>query len=99
MATLYIKEYQKMKHDDKGFLIGPGVLVAQQKVTISGTTAQSSALDAKTQFVVLEADVPCQYTYGSNPTATATSLYLSANNRILEASFAQSDKFAVITQQ
>lgn len=100
MATLYIKEYQLMKKDDQGFLIGPGPLITQQKVTIAGTSAQSSALNGKTKFVILESDIPCQYAVGTNPTADTNSQFLSANNRLLEPVVGNETlKIAVITQQ
>ena len=100
MATLYIKEYQSMKKEDQGYMSGPGPLITQQKVTIAGTSAQSAALNGKTKFVIIESDIPCQYEIGANPTASATSRYLSANNRMLEPDvIGGTSKIAVITQQ
>jgi len=49
------------------------------KVTMSGSSAQSSAIGANIQYVRLAADAACHYEIGVNPTATTSTVYLPAN--------------------
>jgi len=77
MATLYIEEYQEMGQDHKGNAIPGGkVLITNQKFSVSGTSAQSAALNASTRFVRLVADATIQWKEGENPTADSNSRYL-----------------------
>lgn len=103
MATIYIEEYQYMERDGKGAVIGPGNLVTKQKVTVAGTSAQSSAFDPKTRFLIVETDTVCQFEIGTNPTADGDSQFLSANNRKLVPTPLNTNgsqqKLAVINQQ
>ena len=83
MATLQITEFEKL-----GNVIGSGaaqvapldLALATQTVTISGTSAQSTALNARTKYVRLETDTRCAVTAGADPTATATMTALDANS-------------------
>lgn len=99
MATLYIEEYQSLHRDAQGAVSPiPGELVTTQKVTISGSTAASSAVQQHTRYVCLTSDTACQFEVAANPTASGTSRYLAANvPRFLPIRGAQ--KIAVITQQ
>lgn len=103
MATIYIEEYQHMKEDGKGNIIGPGVLVAAHKVAIGVASAQSAVFNDKTRFLIVESDTVCQFEIGINPTANGNSQYLSANNRKLIALPANTNgseqRLAVIDQQ
>jgi hypothetical protein len=45
-------------------------------ITMSGTSAQSSAIGANIQYVRLVADANCHYEIGVNPTATTSTVYL-----------------------
>jgi hypothetical protein len=45
-------------------------------ITMSGTSAQSSAIGANIQYVRLVADANCHYEIGANPTATTSTVYL-----------------------
>lgn len=66
-----------------------------QKVAISGSSAQSSAVSSTTNCVRLCADTDCFVAIGSNPTATSSSFYLPAKvPQVLGCS--PSDKVAVI---
>lgn len=51
---------------------------ASQNVTTSGTSAQSAALGGNTLIVRLIATTDCRVAFGANPTATATSMLLTA---------------------
>ena len=66
-----------------------------QKVSISGTSAQSSALGATTKSVRLVADTDCWIVIGENPTATTSSVYIPAKE-ICVFGCSPSQKVAVI---
>ena len=99
MATLYIEEYQDVGKDEDGNIMPiPGALVTNQKVTIAGTSAQSAAFNSRTKYLTILTDTACQFVTGSNPTASATSLFCPAN---FSRSFQLKDghtKIAVISQ-
>jgi hypothetical protein len=83
MATLYVTEFSRIERQD-GL---PGAIVqiaqqppvAEQTVSISGTSAQSSAFNANTRFVRLHTDAICSVEFGTNPTATTAKARLAAN--------------------
>lgn len=52
--------------------------VTTSKVTMSGSSAQSSAMGASIQYARLVSDANCHYAIGTNPTATTSSVYLPA---------------------
>lgn len=52
--------------------------LVDQTVTISGTSAQSSAFNEQTAVVRVQADFPCFLLFGSNPTATTSKMPLAA---------------------
>ena len=99
MATLYIEEYDALPRDANGndLPILP-VAVTNQKVTIAGTSAQSSAVNSKTKWVRLKTDTACQFAIGSNPTASGTSMFLPAGS-VEDREVRTGDKIAVISQQ
>lgn len=91
MASLYITE----------FLLGSKQLpfpqlppVAEQKVTIGGTSAQSAVLTG--EVVQLEADAACSVKVGADPTAAATNMRIPANVPLYFC-VSPGDKIAVIT--
>lgn len=82
MSTLYISEY-----DDIGYDVGGTILpiateppVAEQTVSISGSSTQSSAFNASTRFIRVHTDAICSILIGSNPTATASKKRLRADH-------------------
>lgn len=81
MATLYITELEEQGRDGNNQLAPAPQLppVAQQTVAVGAGSIQSAALNARTRMVRLVSDVACSIDVGANPTATATSLRLSAN--------------------
>lgn len=97
MATLYISEFV-----DAGRFAGNNVSVAkepclvEQTVAIGGTSTQSSAFNSNTQLVRLHTDAICSVKFGTNPTATATTKRLAANQTEYFA-VAPGLKVAVIT--
>lgn len=81
MATLYISEYTAASF----FLSGKELQVtqepptAEQTVSISGTSAQSSAFGASTRIIRVHTDAICSILVGSNPTATTAKKRLPAD--------------------
>jgi hypothetical protein len=77
----------------QGFqVITPGTY---QKVTTSGTSAQSSATQGTTTIVQLYADQDCYVAFGSNPTATTSTMFLPLG-QILYVGVTPGHKIAVI---
>jgi hypothetical protein len=52
--------------------------LAEQTVSVGGTSAQSSAFNARTQVVRVHTDVICSIRFGVNPTATTTAARMAA---------------------
>lgn len=83
MALVYITEYSIMARDEKGIAVPVPVepaLVDQTPVAISGSSVQSAAFNADTKFVRIHTDAVCSIKFGSNPTASANSQRLGAND-------------------
>ncbi len=81
MATLWIAEFENLPEDDKGNIIPIAPLsrtMGKQQVTYTAS-AQSAALNPKTNYVRLVADAVCHVLGGENPTATADDLRMAAN--------------------
>ncbi len=72
---LYVTEYAEIGKDTLGRLLSCAQepALAEQKITISASSAQSAAFNANTRFVRLHTDVACSVVFGSDPTATADS--------------------------
>lgn len=100
MAVLYVTEYAAI-----GILQGGRVIQAplepplvEQVVAIGGSSTQSQAFNAKTAFIELHTDAICSVSIGINPTATATTRRMAANQTTDRAvPLGQSFKVAVIT--
>jgi hypothetical protein len=86
LSSLYISEYQYAAYS-QGPAIGAGdgvpcglePQITTQVIPISGTSAQSAALNPLTHFVRLHTDSVCSVAFGANPTATTSSMRLAAN--------------------
>lgn len=81
MPTLYITEFEGRAQGAGGAASGAMPLppVAEQIVAIGAASAASAALGPTTRFVRLIADAACSIAVGTNPTATAAKMRLSAN--------------------
>ena len=98
MAKLYIEEYETLAATPlKGQVQAPGTLLAIQQVTISGTSAQSAALNARTRFVVLTTDTTCWFHEAANPTAIAATHRLLPPNTPRGFGVTAGNKIAAIT--
>lgn len=70
--------------------------VAEQTVAIGGASTQSSAFNAKTHLVRVHTDAICSIAFGSDPTATTSTMRLAADTtEYFEVQ--PGDKIAVIT--
>ena len=81
MATLYITEFSAQARDAAGYVmpIAAEPPAANQTVAIGGASVQSSAFNALTGMVRIHTDAICSIEFGTNPTATATTRRLAAN--------------------
>lgn len=83
MALLNIAEFDRVPT-----VLGPdGVPIAQlypvvvpQVVAVGGASVQSTAMNAKTQFVRLKTDLRCAVRAGADPTAVTTDVILDAGD-------------------
>jgi hypothetical protein len=81
MAVLYITEFAQLMpavvgHQGQIAMQPP---LAEQHVAIGGGSVQSSAFNSQTRLVRLHADAICSIEFGTNPTATANTARMSAN--------------------
>ena len=91
MPSLYIAEYEQIVDTTVGKAIAPQCPPhAEQKLTISGVSAPSAALHARTKFVRLHSDAVCSVAFSNDPAATPTA---SAANARLAAN--QTEYFGV----
>lgn len=98
MAYLYITELKSLRKDRNGLVPQICALppIAEQRVAIGGTSAQSAALNAETRMVRVIADAICSVAVGPNPTATTSTMRLAADS--VEYFFVNpTDKIAVIS--
>lgn len=81
MATLYITEYERMATDADGrpMPVAGREIIAHQTRSLSSSSAQSSAFNARTKYVRLFTDTACFVLFGANPTATTSHIPLAAN--------------------
>ena len=69
--------------------------VRTQKVTSSGTSAQSAAFGANIEYVRVIPDADCHIEFGVNPTATTSKIFMEAKtSEFFKVS--QGEKVAVI---
>ncbi len=81
MPPLYITEYANNGRELKKNIVQAAEepRLADQKITLSGTSAQSAALNAKTRLVRLHTTEICSFDVGADPTATASKARLAAD--------------------
>ena len=83
MATAYIREYADLAVTfGKHAQCGAEPAIAEQTVTTSGTSAQSSAFNADTRLIAIStpaAQAVCA-TFGADPTSTTSKFRLPANS-------------------
>lgn len=94
MASLYITEYDGNITGDSQVPREP--VVTEQKITITGVSAQSAAFNASTRLIRIHTDAICSILVGENPTATAAKQRLPADT-IQFARVQPGHKIAVIS--
>jgi hypothetical protein len=82
MAVLFITEFKGGRKDRSGLALPLAMTppIAEQTVAIAGASAQSAALNTTTEVVRVHTDAICSVAFGSNPTATATTMRLAAGS-------------------
>lgn len=76
MATLYITEYINI---DGTRQVPTEPPLAEQTVSISASSVQSNPFNAQTSLIRVHTDAICSVLVGKNPTVTAASGRLAAN--------------------
>jgi hypothetical protein len=81
MATLYITEYGLIGKDRASSTVPAAAVpeLAVQTVSLSTSSAASSALNAQTALIRLQSDLDCFVTFGASPTASTSKTPLAAN--------------------
>lgn len=80
MAVLYITEYADMGQTVRGGAqVAQSPAIAAQTVAIGGSSTQSTAVNAATTYLRIHTDAICSIVISANPTATATSKRLAAD--------------------
>jgi hypothetical protein len=82
MAFLYITEFDTLGRDNNNNAAMAAVVppLAEQAIAITGTSAQSAAMQTGTKIVRLMSDVVCSVKFGTNPTATTGTMRLAADS-------------------
>lgn len=82
MATLWVSEYEGTGEDSlaRSNYAPKEPRSANQTVTISGASTQSSAFDSRTRLIRVKTDTACYVEIGANPTASTSSLRLDAGD-------------------
>lgn len=94
---VYISEYVRIGLTPRAHLLAAEEpAIASQTVAIGATSAQSNVFNDATTFVRVHTDAVCSIKFGPNPTATATSMRMAANQTEYFA-VTPGDKLAVIT--
>lgn len=81
MAKLYITEFNRLKRpgSDTAQIGSLSTGTDQSPVVISGSSTPSAAFATDTQFIRVHTDAICSVAYGANPTATANSFRMAAD--------------------
>lgn len=97
MAKLYVAECHSIGGSG-GFAVAAPQMppVAEQTVSIGGTSTQSNAFNDSTRYVRVHTDAICSIAFGPDPTATANSARLAAGQTEC-FSVAPGHKIAVIS--
>ena len=100
MAVVYITEYARQGRDASGYQMVVADLpsIANQTVAITAGSVQSAALNPLTKFIRVSTDAICSLEFGTNPTATATTMRMPGNTtEYFSVPLAGNYKVAVIT--
>lgn len=92
MAKLFITEYEKLVQ-----WAPQEPCILDQVVAIGAGSVQSLQFTGRTRFVRLQSDIVCSVAFGPNPTATANTKRIAANQLGEIFSVNSGDRVAVIT--
>lgn len=96
MATLYVAEFPASSLLHGPVPIVQGTPIAEQTVSIGGSSTSSSAFAANTKIIRVHTDAICSIAIGASPTATAAKMRMAAGTtEYFEV--APTHKIAVIT--
>lgn len=76
-ATCYISEFYLTA--DAGVQVARQPALVEQTVSVTGTSAQSSAFSGDTKLVRIHCDAIVSFTFGTNPTATTAKARMPAD--------------------
>jgi hypothetical protein len=80
VPKVYISEYTRMPTDTRVSVpAGAEPAIATHVVAIGAGSVQSAAFNTNARFIRLHTDAICSVAFGANPTATADSCRLAAN--------------------
>lgn len=98
MASLYIAEFDSLplEYYQRTVPATRLVTLAEQVVSIGGSSTQSAAFNTLTRWIEIHPDATCSIAGGSNPTATTSNRRLKQDERVYLA-VNGGDKIAVIT--
>lgn len=105
MATLYVEQYNRIVEDTKGNQAQvPGVPLGTEpslKVTVGATSARTSSdFETEAKFLILAADVDCQFEVGDSTVTADTNSRILLANTYREVEVRESDtRIAVIEKQ
>ena len=79
---LFITEFSTSGSNERGGLspVAMAPSLVNQTVAIGGASVQSAALNAACTMVRLTTDVNCSVQFGTNPTASATTMRIAAGS-------------------
>lgn len=77
---VYITEYAELARDAFSFHVPAGKepAIAEQQRTVSGASAQSSAFNNETAFIMVHTSESAHLAFGTSPTAVTTAHKLAA---------------------
>lgn len=78
--ALFLTEYSSLANDTYSVQIAAGKepSIAEQAITVSGSTTQSAAFNNLTSFVMVHAQEAVCLAWGTNPTATTVKQRMAA---------------------
>jgi hypothetical protein len=96
MATLWIKEHERMPQMAGAPQIWAEPCLVEQAVSYTGTAGQSAAFNAQTKFITITSAGIFSYLVSANPTALTTSFRVAAD-QILTIAVTPGQKISAIT--
>lgn len=96
MATLWIKEHERMPQMAGAPQIWAEPPLAEQAVSFTGTAGQSAAFNPATKFITITSDSIMSYLVSANPTALTTSFRVDLTASTLTIAVTAGHKISAI---